>query len=166
MFFSKIGSNTASAYFRWYLNNSKSLSHVYVSGHNVDHSWSGMVTLELAVGDTVSLQSIESNKYGYSLSCYTIIKIKQNCVYLDNDVNKVIYKEQQCYMLVILFLFLLYVINTYLKQNQIRNHKMKVDHHKFLFCIYIMVYCITFKQRTVHICLQRILLIACLIILY
>ena len=43
---------------------------------------------------------------------------------------------------------------------------MKVDHHKFLFCISITVYCITFKQRTVHICLQRIIFIACLIILY
>ena len=76
MFFSKIGSNTASAYFRWYLNNSKSLSRVYVSGHSVDQSWSGMVTLELAVGDTVSLKSYYSNISVDSFSRYTLIKIK------------------------------------------------------------------------------------------
>jgi len=43
---------------------------------------------------------------------------------------------------------------------------MKVDHHKFLLCMIVIVYDITLKQRTVHICLQRNLFIACLILLY
>ena len=76
MFFSKIGSNTASAYFRWYLNNSKSLSAIYVSSQNGYQPGSGMVTVELAVGDTVSLKSQNNNIRFDSISCYTLIKIK------------------------------------------------------------------------------------------
>jgi len=32
---------------------------------------------------------------------------------------------------------------------------MKVDHHKFLLCMNVMVYDIPFKQRTVHICFSK-----------
>ena len=76
MFFSNIVSNTKPAYFRWYLNNSKSLSSVYVSYQDVYQSGSGMVTLDLAVGDTVSLKSYHSNIHFDHSSCYTLIKIK------------------------------------------------------------------------------------------
>ena len=43
---------------------------------------------------------------------------------------------------------------------------MKVEHYKFLFCVNIMVYDITFKQRTIHIFLQRNVFIAFFMILY
>ena len=76
MFFSNIVSNTKPAYFRWYLNNSKSLSSVYVSYQDVYQSGSGMVTLDLAVGDTVSLKSYHSSIHFDHSSCYTLIKIK------------------------------------------------------------------------------------------
>ena len=54
MFFSNILSNSPGGYFRWYLNNLNSLSAIYVSNHDVYQSGSGMITVELAVGDTVS----------------------------------------------------------------------------------------------------------------
>jgi len=76
IFFSNIVSNTAHAYFTWYLNNSNSLSDVYASNHDDYHSGSGMVTVELAVGDTVSLKSLGKNNNVDPLSCYTLIKIK------------------------------------------------------------------------------------------
>ena len=76
IFFSNILSNTAYGYFRWYLNNSKSLSAIYVSSQNGYQSGSGMVTVELAVGDTVSLKSQNNNIRFDSISCYTLIKIK------------------------------------------------------------------------------------------
>ena len=57
MFFSNILSHSYGAYFRWYLNNSTSVSAIYVSNHDIYQSGSGMVTLELAVGDTVLLKS-------------------------------------------------------------------------------------------------------------
>ena len=76
MFFSSIVSKTTRAYFRWYLNNSTYLSGVYVSELNGYSSGSGMVTLELAVGDTVSLKSYYSNISVDSFSRYTLIKIK------------------------------------------------------------------------------------------
>jgi hypothetical protein len=49
-------SNWKDGFFRWYLNNSTYLSGIYVSG-------SGMVTVELAVGDTMSLKSQGSKIY-------------------------------------------------------------------------------------------------------
>ena len=75
MFFSNIVSNMPNGYFRWYLSNSTYLSGVYVSNHDLYQSGSGMVTLDLAVGDTVSLKS-SYNKSVHPLSCYTLIKIK------------------------------------------------------------------------------------------
>ena len=69
-------SNTAIGYFHWFVNNSKRLSAIYVSYEDVFQAGSGMVTLELAVGDTVSLKSYNSNISISSLSCYTLIKIK------------------------------------------------------------------------------------------
>ena len=76
MFFSSIISSTAYGYFNWYHNNSTSLSSVFVSTLNNYQSGSGMVTLELAVGDTVSLKSYYSDKSIHPYSCYTLIKIK------------------------------------------------------------------------------------------
>ena len=76
MFFSNILSNTAYEYFTWYLNNSTALSAMYVSNQNEYHSGSGMVTVELAVGDTVSLKSQNNNIRFDAASCYTLIKIK------------------------------------------------------------------------------------------
>ena len=72
MFFSNMVSNRANAYLIWYLNNSTALSEIsfkYQSG-------SGMITVELAVGDTVSLKSETDNISVHSFSCYTLIKIK------------------------------------------------------------------------------------------
>ena len=69
MFYSNMRSNWEDGFFRWYLNNSTYLSGVYVSG-------SGMVTVELAIGDTVSLKSLGSNTFVHPYSCYTLIKIK------------------------------------------------------------------------------------------
>ena len=63
-------------YFEWYLNNSNSLSAVYVGYQTQYQSGSGIVTLELAVGDTLSLKSLRSNIHVHGLSCYTLIKIK------------------------------------------------------------------------------------------
>ena len=77
MFFSNIVSNVAYASFRWYLNNSTALSTIYVSYQNIYQSGSGMVTVELDVGDTVSLKSFYlTNIRVDSFSCYTLIKIK------------------------------------------------------------------------------------------
>ena len=76
MFFSSILSNTAYGYFRWLLNHSTPLSTIYVSDDGAYQSGSGMVTVELAVGDTVSLKSQRSNPYVHHFSCYTLIKIK------------------------------------------------------------------------------------------
>ena len=75
MFFSNILSNFKNSYFRWYRNNLNILSDIYVSNHNIYQSGSGMVTVELAVGDTVSLKS-EYTMNVHSFSCYTLIKIK------------------------------------------------------------------------------------------
>ena len=76
MFFSHIVSNTPNGYFCWYLNNSTYLSDVFVSNHDVYQSGSGMITLDLAVGDTVSLKSYKNNMSVHPHSCYTLIKIK------------------------------------------------------------------------------------------
>jgi len=76
MFFSNMMSYSKDGYFRWYLNNSTYLSGVYVGYQTQYQSGSGMVTLELAVGDTVSLKSLRSNIYVNVYSCYTLIKIK------------------------------------------------------------------------------------------
>ena len=76
MFYSNILSNSPGGYFQWYLNNSTSLSAIYVGNNNDYQSGSGMVTLELDVGDTVSLKSYSSNINVHSFSCYTLIKIK------------------------------------------------------------------------------------------
>jgi hypothetical protein len=77
MFFSNIVSSSSIAYFSWYLNNSNYLSTIYTS--NRDHlfyqSESGMVTVELAVGDTVSFKSLYKSTVDH-MSCYTLIKIK------------------------------------------------------------------------------------------
>jgi len=43
---------------------------------------------------------------------------------------------------------------------------MRVDHHEVLLYMNVIVYDITFKQGTVHICLQRNVCIACLMTLY
>ena len=76
MFFSNMVSNTVYGYFRWHLNNSTSLSAVYVSNRDSYQSGSGMVTVELAVGDTVSLKAMRDTKSVDQVSCYTLIKIK------------------------------------------------------------------------------------------
>ena len=76
MFFSNMMSHNADGYFRWYLSNSKALSGIYVGNINDFQSGSGMVALELAVGDTVFLKSLRNNKMIHSYSCYTLIKIK------------------------------------------------------------------------------------------
>ena len=76
MFFSNILSTSIGVYFRWYLNNSTALSTIYVGDNNHYQSGSGMVTLELAVGDTVFLKSLNNNKDVHAFSCYTLIKIK------------------------------------------------------------------------------------------
>jgi len=76
MFFSNMMSNSKDGYFRWYLNNSTYLSGVYVGYQTQYQSGSGMVTVELAVGDTVSLKSLRSNIFVHEYSCYTLIKIK------------------------------------------------------------------------------------------
>ena len=76
MFFSNTVSHTPNGYFVWYHNNSIPLSTIYVSNDDVYQSGSGMVTVELAVGDTVSLKSQNNNIRFDSTSCYTLIKIK------------------------------------------------------------------------------------------
>ena len=76
MFFSNIVSSTPYGNYKWYLNNSNSLSGVYVGHQNSFQSGSGMVTVELAVGDTVSFISHNNNASFDSASCYTLIKIK------------------------------------------------------------------------------------------
>jgi hypothetical protein len=76
MFFSSMMSTSEDGYFKWYLNNSNSLSDVYVGYQTQYQSGSGMVALELAVGDTVSLKSLRSNILVDKFSCYTLIKIK------------------------------------------------------------------------------------------
>jgi hypothetical protein len=76
MFFSSMVSNRVRGYFKWYLNNSNSLSTVYISSHNAYQSGSGMVTVELAVGDTVSLKSMTNKIIVDGVTCYTLIKIK------------------------------------------------------------------------------------------
>jgi hypothetical protein len=76
MFFSSMMSTSEDGYFKWYLNNSNSLSDVYVGYQTQYQSGSGMVALELAVGDTVSLKSLRSNILVDQFSCYTLIKIK------------------------------------------------------------------------------------------
>ena len=76
MFFSSMMVYASDAYFRWNVN-SKTLSGTYVGGNTKDHkSGSGMVTVELAVGDTVSLKSEGGNTLVHQFSCYTLIKIK------------------------------------------------------------------------------------------
>jgi len=75
MFFSSIVSNSDDGYFRWYLNNSTYLSDIHIGAQNEHRSGSGMVTLELVVGDTVSLKSAISTNI-HAFSCYTLIKIK------------------------------------------------------------------------------------------
>jgi hypothetical protein len=96
-------SNRVRGYFKWYLNNSNSLSTVYISSHNAYQSGSGMVTVELAVGDTVSLKSMTNKIIVDGVTCYTLIKIKWICVSLYNCVNIIIYKEQKWYVVIILF---------------------------------------------------------------
>jgi hypothetical protein len=77
MFFSSITSTSKiRGYFRWCLNSSKYVSSIYVGNQNDFETGSGMVTLELAVGDTVSLKSFINNYLVYTFSCYTLIKIK------------------------------------------------------------------------------------------
>ena len=75
MFFSNILSNSGDGYFRWYLNNLRYLSDIHIGNKNNYRSGSGMVTLELAVGDTVSVKSA-TKTYIHVFSCYTLIKIK------------------------------------------------------------------------------------------
>ena len=76
MFFSSMVSHSRDGYFQWYLSNSTYLSAVYAGKQNGYHSGSGMVTVELAVGDTVSLKSFSNNYLVLSFSCYTLIKVK------------------------------------------------------------------------------------------
>jgi hypothetical protein len=76
MFFSSIMSRTEDGYFTWSVN-SKTLSGTYIGGSATHYrSGSGMVTVELDVGDTVSLKSMYSKKSIHYYSCCTIIKIK------------------------------------------------------------------------------------------
>ena len=76
MFFSSMVSHSRDGSFQWYLSNSTYLTTVYVGKQNDYQSGSGMITVELAVGDTVSLISFIDNYVVYSFSCYTLIKIK------------------------------------------------------------------------------------------
>ena len=76
MFFSNIMSSTPGGYFRWYINTWTYLSAVYVNGNHDYQSGSGMVTVELDVGDTVSLKSERNNLYVHAYSCYTLVKIQ------------------------------------------------------------------------------------------
>ena len=76
MFFSNIVSKTKDGYFRWYLNNSTSLSAIYIGYQAQYQSGSGMVTVELAIGDTVSLKSMRNKLILDPATCYTLIKIK------------------------------------------------------------------------------------------
>ena len=74
--------SASDAYFRWNVN-SKTLSATFVGGNaNYFKSGSGIVTVELDVGDTVSLKSERDNTFIHPYSCYTLIKIKLNCVSL------------------------------------------------------------------------------------
>jgi hypothetical protein len=77
MFFSNIVSSSEYAYFSWYINNSNYLSTIYTSNRDqlFYQSDSGMVTVELAVGDTVSFKSLYQSTVE-NRSCYTLIKIK------------------------------------------------------------------------------------------
>ena len=75
MFFSSILTNTASGLFHWVIYNSKSPSARYLGDHNDVLSRSGMVAVELAVGDTVFLVTL-FNQEVHRLPCYTLIKIK------------------------------------------------------------------------------------------
>jgi hypothetical protein len=73
MFFSSMMSHTAEGFLRWYLKNPHSLSAIYVGNHDDYQSGSGMVTIELDVGDTVFFKSrirVDPS------SCCTLIKIK------------------------------------------------------------------------------------------
>ena len=76
MFFFSMMTSATNAYFRWNVN-AKTLSGTYVGG-NADQykSGSGMVTVELDVGDTVSLKSERSSIFVHGYSCYILIKIK------------------------------------------------------------------------------------------
>ena len=76
MFFSSMVSHSTDGYIIWYLNNSTSLSTIYVNANMGYLSGSGMVTVELAVGDTVSLKPYNKYIRFNSASCYTLIKIK------------------------------------------------------------------------------------------
>ena len=76
MLFSSMMTSASDAYFRWNVN-SKPLSGTYIGGNPTHYrSGSGMVTIELDVGDTVSLKSERDNIYIHPYSCYTLIKIK------------------------------------------------------------------------------------------
>ena len=77
MFFSNIVSSSEYAYFSWYINNSNYLSTIYTSNRDqlFYQSDSGMVTVELAVGDTVSFKSLYKSTVDH-MSCCTLIKIK------------------------------------------------------------------------------------------
>ena len=76
MFFSNTVSNTVGGYFKWYLNNSNSLSAIYVSDHDVYQFGSGVVTLELDVGETMSLKSMRNKIILDPAICDRLIKIK------------------------------------------------------------------------------------------
>ena len=76
MFFSSIMTTISAAYFRWQVN-STPLSSVYIGGpSNTYKSGSGMITVELAVGDTVSFNSDSGSVYIHPYTYYTLIKIK------------------------------------------------------------------------------------------
>ena len=76
VFFSSIMSSTKDGYFTWSVN-SKTLSGTYIGGSATHYrSGSGMVTVELDVGDTVSLKYMYSSISVHYYSCCTIIKIK------------------------------------------------------------------------------------------
>lgn len=75
MFFVSLSSAVNEGYFTWY-SNSKPLSVAYTGEHgSVYRSASGMIAVDLIVGDNMALKS-ERITAVHPHSCYTLIKIK------------------------------------------------------------------------------------------
>ncbi|CAG2233983.1 unnamed protein product [Mytilus edulis] len=76
VFFASLISASTNAYFRWY-KNSVPQSYVYISGKSPSYeSGSGMLAVQLTVGDTITLKSAGSNAATDGASCITIFKIQ------------------------------------------------------------------------------------------
>ncbi|CAC5370098.1 unnamed protein product [Mytilus coruscus] len=75
VFFASLMSNAGDSHFQWY-KNSVSQSGVYISSATSSYdSGSGMLAVELIVGDTVSLKCERSNIFIHRYSCFTFFKI-------------------------------------------------------------------------------------------